>query len=226
MTTLSNGSPRRTALRSIQHFKEDPRVKKLARSFAGDSREDVWGMLASVSVCLMETLIFALLFSAATSGYAYVAHQHNEPWVATVNIIIFSLVLPVAVLRNRAHISWLLKGEDSSLVENKTRRSVIKRSRQAAKRLGSTVVPVLTEDHVNSVERVHKAMTAAATASHSKPDARDHDRLTVLLFENINREQVLLSIINDRGLFTAKEIEAALRDMESNTVGPVQSGWL
>jgi hypothetical protein len=225
MTTLS-GASSRTPLRSIQRFKEDPRIKKMARSFAGDSREDVWGVLASVSVCLMETLIFALIFSAFILGYAYVMHQHKEPWVITANIIMFSLVLPVAVIRNRAHINWLLKGEDSSLVENKTRRSVIKRSRQAAKRLGSSIIPVLTEDHVASVERVYKAMTTAAAESHIKPDARDHDRLTVLLFENINREHALLSIINDQGLFTAKEIEAALRDMESHTVGPVQSGWL
>jgi hypothetical protein len=174
----------------------------------------------------METLIFALIFSGFILGFAYIAHQHNEPWVTTANIIMFSLVLPVTILRNRAHISWLLKSKDSSLVENKIRRNVVKRSRQAAKRLGSNIVPVLTEDHVTSVERVHKAMITAAESSKGSTGSRDYDRITALLFENINREQVLLSIINDRGFFTAKEIEAALRDMESNTVGPVQSGWL
>lgn len=212
----------------VNSYKEAPGVKKLARSLAESSRDDVRDMLSAVTVCLMETLIFALIFSGFISATAYVTHQTNAPWLIIANITIFSLVLPVTVFRNRAHLHWLFKDGDSSVVEHKMRRSAVKRSRQAAKRLGSTVIPVLTEEHITSVERLHKAMTTAAAASpaSTKPDARDHKRLTVLLLADLNREPLLLNLIEERGLVTMDDIEASLKEIETNTITPLQDGWL
>jgi hypothetical protein len=212
-----------TTLAMTHAYKETPGVKKLAKGYKVLPKEvlpDEFGgsVLKSSFITFMSTLVIAAIVYAAAEFL-----NIGTLW-ATVIILLLGTVLWAWLMQ--PVFSWIFNAPQSPFVINKQRRSNLKKTRLLAAQLGSTVIPVLTEEHVTSVERVHKAMTTAAAASHVKPDARDHARLTILILKDLNREVLLLDLINNRGITTMDEIEEVLRSIEDNTIRPLQNGWL
>lgn len=91
----------------------------------------------------------------------------------------------------------------------------IKRSRSTAKKLGVSVVPVLTKEHVESRIRVDTVLKDKLRERGGAPFSRtESDGIAALLFEDLNRMPIILSLIEDRGMITAAQIRAALDDIE------------
>lgn len=102
----------------------------------------------------------------------------------------------------------------------------IREAKRAAKLVGTSVLPVLTIEHVDARARVEEALIQQHL--HDGPlvwNQTDADKITALLFEDLNREHTILSLIVDRRMFTHAEISKALAGMEANGKA-LQEGWL
>lgn len=105
-------------------------------------------------------------------------------------------------------------------LERVAERRRIKKARRTAKSLGSSVIPVLTKDHIEARVRVDNALRANVPVWKQS----DSDGICKLLFADLTREPVITDLINKRGLVTFAHIKEALEGMESNEV--LKEGWL
>lgn len=221
MTTLLSASPSRAA--SKHSYKETPGVKKLQKGYSLFPKSSLSGtsqhIITATGAATVGLVVMVMAMAVATMAGI-------SAWL--VLAVMCPLVLAQVLLLLRPVISWLFTSPNSPVVINKVRRNNIEKTRIIATQLGESVVPVLTEAHITAIQNVHNDLIIAARISgkarHDNPN--DYDRIAVLLLKELNREQPLLDLINVRGLATMDEIEETLRDIESNTSGPVQSGWL
>lgn len=207
------------------NYEEDPGVKKLAKGYGLLPRE----VLSGFSGIMIDVVAFVIVYSIVTAFMVY-AFSHvsfiSSGWVIAVMVALGIMCLSQ---RLKPMVSWTLNDHSSPVVINKNHRDAIKEARRLSKHLGPTVVPVLTTEHVNAIQKVRLSLLLAASNTSDREITiapHDNDRLTVLLLEDLKREPLLLDLINNRGLTTMIEIEAALRGIEEDTIGPVQSGWL
>lgn len=116
--------------------------------------------------------------------------------------------------------------EEQNATRKRSKRG-IRKSRRTAKKLGVSVVPVLTKEHVEARIRVDAALLEKRRDQGRETNINPaSDDIAVLLFKDLNREQVIISLISDRDITSASEIEEALLEVEAYTAAPVRSGWL
>jgi hypothetical protein len=127
-------------------------------------------------------------------------------------------------------ISLIFMGESTTEEEVNAKRTMkrgIRKSRGTAKHLGSRVVPVLTTFHVDARINVDEALKQQVNRQDdAKWSQTDSDAIALLLFENLARERVILSLINDRGLVTAAEVKSEIEHIESSVAAPLWEGML
>lgn len=115
---------------------------------------------------------------------------------------------------------------DEEMNAKKAARRGIKGSRRTAKKLGTTIVPVLTASHVEARIRVDEALKQKRTENGKKLwDQSASDAIAIMLFEDLGREPIILSLIENSGLISAKDIGDALTDIESHPT-PLWEGVL
>jgi hypothetical protein len=210
-------------LSMVYNYAEEPGVKKLHRGYKLLPK----GALFGVSGTGIDAGMFILIYSlfAALIVYAFSLTNISLGWVITVMAALgIALISP----KLKEATSWVLTDPSSPVAINKARRINLKKARLLARRLGPTVVPVLTAKHVETIYELRTEMLlAAATADQEYEEKEsDYDRLAVLLLEDLNREDLLLDLIKSRGIANMDGIEAALKEIEDNTIRPLQSGWL
>lgn len=106
---------------------------------------------------------------------------------------------------------------------NKTARKIIAASRHVVHEAG---IPTLTKERVEARLRIEQTLRDKLHRAKITWEQEDSDRLTKLLFEDLNREPLITALISDRALLTVTEIESALRQIETQTLTPIQDGWL
>ena len=110
--------------------------------------------------------------------------------------------------------------------EKRLLKKSISGARQSAGKLGTELVPVLTKEHVEARIKIDDALRQKLKNKDTKWSQRDSDGIGSLLFQDLNREPIILSLISDRHLLTFADVSAALSEMESMTINPVREGWL
>jgi hypothetical protein len=172
--------------------------------------------LSRLTEDIVASVLYTILFSSLVGFPAFFNLSAVWAFVVTGSFAIFCLTKLVSPT-----ISWMRNDPTSPFVISKEHRTNLKKTRLLAAQLGESVVPVLTEEHIAASYRVFFSLVRTPGPA----DQTDYDRITVLLLEDLNREPLLIDLITNRGI-TMNGVEAALRDIESNTTSPVHSGWL
>lgn len=210
-------------LTMVHNYAEEPEVKELHKEYKLLPK----GALFGVSGTGIDAGMFILIYSlfAALIVYAFSLTDISLGWVITV---LAALGIAFISPKLKAATSWVLADPDSPIAINKARRTSLKKARLLAKQLGPTVVPVLTAKHVEAIYELRtQILLAAATAGQEYEEKEsDYDRLAVLLLEDLNREGLLIDLIRGRSLTGMDDIEAALKEIETDTIKPLQDGWL
>lgn len=220
MTALIEAPRQQAAPLAMTHaYKETPGVKKLAKGYKLIPKEvlsDNFGgnLLKSSFITFMSTLVIAAIVYAAATVL-----NISTLW-ATVIILLLGTALFTFLMQ--PVFSWVLKAPASPIVINKERRANLKKTRRLAAQLGESIVPVLTEEHVAAIQQVHFELCSST----GEADSSDYDRIAILILEDLNRETLLIDIINNRGITTMDEVEEVLQQIETDTIKPLQSGWL
>lgn len=199
-------------------YKETPGVKKLSKGYKLLPKEALSGF--GVNVLKSSFITFMCTLIVAGIVYAAAALLDISTLWSTVIILLLGTVLWSWLMH--PVFSWMFISPKSPIVISKEQRANLKKTRLIAAQLGKSVVPVLTEEHIAATYRVFFSLVRTPGPANQT----DHDRITVLLLEDLNREPLLIDLITNRGINAMSEIEEALRDIESNVTGPVQRGWL
>lgn len=110
--------------------------------------------------------------------------------------------------------------ENEDFYLQRAARKNIRKARRTAKRASNhseSPVTVLTKDHVEARSRVEEVVTRVTEYDgYSVVIHRvEREAIYALLFENLSREKLIISLIEDRKMLTAQEIKEALDDMET-----------
>lgn len=116
--------------------------------------------------------------------------------------------------------------DEKKVLAKKARKKSIQSSRFAAKKLGDKVIPILTKEHVEARIAIDAALRLKLDESGAKWNQDESDRIGVILFQDLARKITISSLITDRGMTTASAIEHAIAEMETQSVKPIQDGWL
>lgn len=192
---------------------EDESIRELRR----DSRPSIWTMTtraAKVALPITVILMTASMLGAFNKPMSELLVNGELPPIAA--IVVFAVAFTSAVV-------W--GGESFATTANakarKLDRKRIRKARRAAKSLGTSVVPLLTKEHVEARIRVDDILHAHVPFWKQS----DSDGLCKLLFADLSREPVIISLITERGMTTYTQVREALADIESNPK-PLQNGWL
>lgn len=202
-----------------RRVKEDDRVTELNRN-SHRLRGFKVGPMHAVAALALAAFVMLGMFAFKPDVKHSDAGQMLETaqfWSVSGTIAIVAIVM-------------LFMGELTTDEEVKAKRRMkrgIRKSRGTAKHLGSTIVPVLTSFHVDARINVDEALkTQIESRDGAKWNQTDSDAIALLLFEDLGREQVILSLIKDRGFTTATEIAAELEHIESTVAAPLWEGML
>lgn len=220
MTALSE-TPRPQATLAMTHaYEEAPGVKKLYKGQFFPK-----GFTSGIVSLLIGAVVIALLCAGVAGIILYAATVFLNMDIGW--MYVGATLVGTTVLRQFAKqpISWALHAPNSPLAISRKRRANLNKARLIAHQLGADVVPVLTVEHIKAIQTVHEELEAAS-GDEAADRASDHDRLAVLLLEDLNREHLLLDLIKGRGITNMDDIEATLKEIEESTIAPLQSGWL
>jgi hypothetical protein len=199
--------------------KEDPRIKEMERK-SHRLKTLTLGLMPLVGAAALATFAIFGVFLADAN-----ADGQSEPTTLVNNFqrwAVAGVMIMVAVL----FVSMSDLSDSTKVRENKAIKKGIHGARHSAQKLGTDIVPVLTQSHVEARIRIDEALRLKLEELNLGWRQGDADRIGALLFRDLNREPVMVSLIVDRGMINSKEIEAALLDIESNAVAPVRNGWL
>lgn len=103
----------------------------------------------------------------------------------------------------------------------------LRESRSTAKKMGVELVPELTAEHVEARIRLTEALKSKRVAQGKSAlfITPESDAIAKMLFQDLNRENIILSLINDRGIVTATGIHEALMEIETHPT-PLWNGSL
>lgn len=201
---------------------EDPKVTEMERK-SHRLRSLTLGLMPLVAaIALVAVAVFAFFLPDANMA----AHSGKSEMRAFVENFQRWAVGGVIIMVALLFISMSDLSDSKKVRSNKAIKKGIHGARHSAQKLGTAIVPVLTQSHVEARIRIDEALSSKLEELKLGWRQGDADRIGALLFRDLNREPVIASLINDRGLINFKEIEAALLEIESNTVAPVRSGWL
>lgn len=147
-------------------------------------------------------------------------------WIALIGKVSPGLVILVFGLSGSGTTFLILASDRKKKAEKKALQKSIHNSRQTAKKLGDAIVPVLTKQHVDARINIDAALRTKLDEKGGKWSQPDSDRIGVLLFRDLMRESAISSLILERGITSASEIESALHLMGTESVTPIQEGWL
>lgn len=206
----------------MNSYKEEPGVKTLHKGHKLFPK----GMVSGLTALTIGAVVIALL-CAGLAGIvifaATTALNISIGWAYAAAGLVGATVL---CSFGKQPVSWVLNSPTSPFVVSRQRKANIDKTRAIAHHLGASVVPVLTAEHIQAIQTVHEELEAASSRAESAANTDDYDRIAVLLLEDLKREYLILDLIQDRGLTTMDQIEAALHQIETETVIPLQDGWL
>lgn len=219
--TLPVHSASTEAFHALQarRVKEEDNVTEMSRKSRRLQGVKVQLIHVVAALAIIGTAVAGVLMFKSTPHYSEAMQRFEsvQLWVITGALVLVALLL-------------VFMGESTPEEELKAKRRVkhgIRKSRGTAKHLGSSIVPVLTSFHVDARINVDETLkTQIESRDGAKWNQADSDAIALLLFEDLGREQVILSLINDRGLVNATEIAAELEHIESSVAAPLWEGML
>jgi hypothetical protein len=205
----------REAVLLEQGFKIDVEVDGLKKELRKRRNSvSVWRWWAVVSLSMAVFFIGAVSF-CVQAGIASASVVMER--VGDVSLILMAVILSLAILP-------LLYGRVSNpeLVEKDRVRREKQHSLKMSAHVGRDLkIPVLTKEHVDAGIRLDELVSEKSLLW----TRGEIELVRNVLFTDLSREAVILSIIEDRDITTPEQVIDALSEMESNGK-PLQDGWL
>lgn len=193
-----------------QQFDVDSEVRDLNKDFRRRKRS----LVRWVSVLFFGAFLIGSVFVMVWTFR--LAVERSSIFYMLTSVVCAATIVPTL---------WVMRGivvgtADAGNKDRKLSQRSVKKSMKVARELADAV-PVLTRSHIDAGLRLDALM---ATLS-PEWTAADVERVRAMLFADLSREEMITSLVEDRGLQNASQVAAALADMDA--LGkPLQTGWL
>lgn len=197
---------------SVERFSVDPEVGDLDRDLKKRERspQQKYALIAIPAM-------FALAVASAAGMLFFT--PDGSPQVLLFSAISGGVIITLVGVLGARVISLTNTSEKIKVNEaRKESQQSIKRSVRTARTLGESV-PVLTKAHVEAGIRFDQAIGAVWKK-------RDAEIIRELLLSDLSRENAILSLVSEHGMTNAAQVTAALQEIESRMLKPLQGGWL
>lgn len=155
------------------------------------------------------TALHGIIFTPAVLASIFPFEPMGRLFFWTAAIVISTLILVFA------HAN-----QSDEIYSHRAARGSIRKARRTASLMDGDHLPALTKEHVEARSRMADAIEqitlyGGVGFTISRTERED---IYLLVFENLIRESLIISLIEDRHMTTAQEIKEALLDMETRPV--------